>query len=134
MAHWTVDAITCLPRLRAHSTRGFASSWVLDNGALLADICRAAGWVTPNTFARFYSLHVEPVPSCVLTSNGEWHREALLRVGLRHPLTFNSPKSSLSRQTLSSPPALRSPDVAEHPVSGLTANEFLKTGVRLVPI
>ncbi len=39
-------------------------------GASLADICRAAGWATPNTFARFYSLRVEPVSSCVLTSNG----------------------------------------------------------------
>ncbi len=38
--------------------------------ASLADICRAAGWATPNTFARFYSLRVEPVSSCVLTSNG----------------------------------------------------------------
>ncbi len=79
MAHWIVDAITlayeaqgvpCPLRLRAHSTRGVASSWALARGASLADICRAAGWATPNTFARFYSLHVEPVSSCVLTSNG----------------------------------------------------------------
>ncbi len=79
MAHWIVDAITlayeaqCVPcplRLRAHSTRGVASSWALARGASLADICRAVGWATPNTFARFYSLHVEPVSSCVLTSNG----------------------------------------------------------------
>ncbi len=79
MAHWIVDAITlayeaqgvpCPLRLRAHSTRGVALSWVLAHGASLADICRAAGWATPNTFARFYSLRVEPVSSCVLTSNG----------------------------------------------------------------
>ncbi len=79
MAHWIVDAITlayeaqgvpCPLRLRAHSTRGVASSWALARGASLADICRAAGWVTPNTFPRFYSLRVEPVSSCVLTSNG----------------------------------------------------------------
>ncbi len=78
-AHWIVDAITlayeaqgvpCPLRLRAHSTRGVASSWALARGASLADICRAAGWATPNTFARFYSLRVEPVSSCVLTSNG----------------------------------------------------------------
>ncbi len=78
MAHWIVDAITlayeaqgvpCPLRLRAHSTRGVASSWALARGASLADICRAAGWATPNTFARFYSLRVEPVSSCVLTSN-----------------------------------------------------------------
>ncbi len=79
MAHWIVDAITlayeaqgvpCPLRLRAHSTRGVASSWALARGASLADICRAAGWATPNTFARFYSLRVEQVSSCVLTSNG----------------------------------------------------------------
>ncbi len=79
MAHWIVDAITlayeaqgvpCPLRLRAHSTRGVASSSALARGASLADICRAAGWATPNTFARFYSLRVEPVSSCVLTSNG----------------------------------------------------------------
>ncbi len=79
MAHWIVDAITlayqaqCVPcpfRLRAHSTRSVASSWALARGASLTDICRAVGWATPNTFARFYSLRVEPVSSCVLTSNG----------------------------------------------------------------
>ncbi len=79
MTHWIVDVITlayeaqgvpCPIRLRAHSTRGVASSWVLARGASLADICRAACWATPNTFARFYSLRVEPVSSCVLTSNG----------------------------------------------------------------
>ncbi len=75
MAHWIVDAITlayqaqgvpCPFRLRAHSTRSVASSWALARGASLTDICRAAGWATPNTFARFYSLRVEPVSSCVL--------------------------------------------------------------------
>ncbi len=79
MAHWIVDAITlayqaqgvpCPFRLRAHSTRSVASSWALAHGASLTDICRAAGWATPNTFARLYSLRVEPVSSCVLTSNG----------------------------------------------------------------
>ncbi len=48
MAHWIVDAITlayeaqgvpCPLRLRAHSTRGVASSWALARGASLADIC-----------------------------------------------------------------------------------------------
>ncbi len=46
--------LPCPLRLRAHSTRGVASSWTLARGASLADICRAAGWATPNTFARFY--------------------------------------------------------------------------------
>ncbi len=44
---------------------GVASSWALARGALLADICRTAGWATPNTFARFSSLRVKPVSSCV---------------------------------------------------------------------
>ncbi len=79
MAHWLVDAITlayqaqgvpCPFSLRAHSTRSVASSWALARGASLTDICRAVGWATPNTFARFYSLRVEPVSPCVLTSNG----------------------------------------------------------------
>ncbi len=47
-------------------TRSVASSHALAHGASLADICRAAGWATPNTFARFYNLRVEPVSSRVL--------------------------------------------------------------------
>ncbi len=81
MAHWIVDAIAlayqaqgvpCPLRLHAHSTRGVASSWALARGASLTDICRVAGWATPNTFARFYSPRVEPVSSRVLTS-GQGH-------------------------------------------------------------
>ncbi len=79
MAHWIVDAITLAYevqgapyrlRLHAHSTRGVASSLVLARGTSLADICRAVGWATPKTFPRLYSLRVESVSSCVLTSNG----------------------------------------------------------------
>ncbi|KAL0195214.1 hypothetical protein M9458_008786, partial [Cirrhinus mrigala] len=75
LAHWVVDAITlayqcqgepCPLGVRAHSTRSVASSWALADGTSLADICRAAGWATPNTFARFYNLRVEPVSSRVL--------------------------------------------------------------------
>ncbi len=79
MAHWIVVSITlayqaqgvpCPFRLRAHSTRSVGSSWALARGTSLTDICRAAGWANPNMLARFYSLRVEPVSSCVLTSNG----------------------------------------------------------------
>ncbi|KAL0163578.1 hypothetical protein M9458_039331, partial [Cirrhinus mrigala] len=75
LAHWVVDAISlayesqgepCPLGVRAHSTRSVASSYALAHGASLADICRAAGWATPNTFARFYNLRVEPVSSRVL--------------------------------------------------------------------
>ncbi|KAI2647501.1 ORF V: Enzymatic polyprotein [Labeo rohita] len=76
LAHWVVDAISlsyqnqgeaCPLGVRAHSTRSVASSYALAHGASLADICRAAGWATPNTFARFYNLRVEAVSSRVLT-------------------------------------------------------------------
>ncbi|KAL0180841.1 hypothetical protein M9458_023247, partial [Cirrhinus mrigala] len=68
LAHWVVDAISlsyqnqgepCPLGVHAHSARSVASSYALAHGASLADICRAAGWATPNTFARFYNLHVE---------------------------------------------------------------------------
>ncbi len=75
LAHWIVEAVAlayqsqgepCPLGARAHSTRSVASSHALAHGASLADICRAAGWATPNTFARFYNLRVEPVSSRVL--------------------------------------------------------------------
>ncbi|KAG1957248.1 gastrula zinc finger protein XlCGF57.1-like [Pimephales promelas] len=75
LSHWIVDTIAlayqqqgrpCLLGVTAHSTRSVASSWALAHGASLADICRAAGWATPNTFARFNNLQVEPVSSLVL--------------------------------------------------------------------
>ncbi len=76
LAHWIVEVVILADQLqgepcplgvRAHSTRSVASSHALAHGASLADICRAAGWVTPNTFAKFYNLRVEPVSSRVLS-------------------------------------------------------------------
>ncbi len=75
LAHWIVEAVAlayqsqgepCPLGVRAHSTRSVASSHALVHGPSLADICRAAGWSTPDTFARFYNLRVEPVSSRVL--------------------------------------------------------------------
>ncbi len=80
LAHWIVEAIVlayqarrlpCPLGVRAHSTRGVASSWALARGASIADICKAAGCATPNTFARFYNLRIEPVSSRVLVSDGQ---------------------------------------------------------------
>ncbi len=92
LAHWIVDAVAlayqsqgepCLLVVRAHFTRSVASSHALANSASLTVICRAASWATPNTFARFYSLCVEPVTSCVLgNSNG---RKELAGVTLAPP-------------------------------------------------
>ncbi len=79
MAHWIVDAITlaygaygaqgvpCPYRLRAHSTRGVASSWALARGASQADICRAAGWCLLGSIACVSKA--ASFSSCVLTSN-----------------------------------------------------------------
>ncbi len=75
LAHWIVEAVALAYQyqgetyplgVRAHSTWSIASCHALAHGASLVDICRATGWATPNTFARFYSLRVEPVSSHVL--------------------------------------------------------------------
>ncbi len=42
--------------VRAHSTRGMAASKALSVGVALQDVCAAAGWSSPHTFIRFYSL------------------------------------------------------------------------------
>ncbi len=91
------------------------------------------GWATPNTFARFYSLRVEPVSSCVLTS-GQRHGEVPAQYRLAALHTLIAPESPY-RQTLLSPPiTLRQPDVAEHPAPGLYSVVSLRTGFRLGPI
>ena len=81
MSHWVRDAIALAyeargqasPRgLRAHSTRGVASSSALARGAPLQQVCDAAGWSSPHTFIRFYSLDVHATPgSHVLESTSQ---------------------------------------------------------------
>ncbi|XP_067290316.1 uncharacterized protein [Pseudorasbora parva] len=67
LSHWIVEAISIayecrgsLPPegLRAHSTRGMATSWALLKGVSVQEICAAASWATPHTFVRFYRLDV----------------------------------------------------------------------------
>ncbi|XP_041432126.1 uncharacterized protein LOC121397925 isoform X1 [Xenopus laevis] len=67
LSSWIVKAISrsykeqgnSLPKgARAHSARGVAASWAAEAGASSEDICRAATWVTPNTFIRHYRLDV----------------------------------------------------------------------------
>ncbi|KAL0163880.1 hypothetical protein M9458_039633, partial [Cirrhinus mrigala] len=64
---WIVDAITlaysslglrCSIGVRAHSTRGMASSWAWSSGVSIAEICAATDWASPSTFTRFYNLGV----------------------------------------------------------------------------
>ncbi len=69
--HWVKDAISLdyevrglpLPLgIRAHSTRGVASTQALFRGVPLEDICMAAGWSSRHTFVRFYNLDVNWLP------------------------------------------------------------------------
>ncbi len=77
ISHWVRDAISLayearnLPSplsLRAHSTRGVASSQGLFRGVPLEDICVAAGWSSPHTFVRFYNLDVDTAPGSQVLS------------------------------------------------------------------
>ncbi|KAI2646486.1 Chromosomal replication initiator protein DnaA [Labeo rohita] len=83
MSHWVRDAIALAYEargqaspleLRAHSTRGVASSTAIARGAPLQQVCDAAGWSSPHTFIRFYSLDVHATPgSHVLESTSQSH-------------------------------------------------------------
>ena len=46
--------------LKAHSTRGVATSWALSKGVSIAEICEAANWSSPSTFTTYYHLDVAP--------------------------------------------------------------------------
>ncbi len=71
ISHWVRDVILLAyevcglpspPDIRAHSTRGVASSTALFRGVPLEDICMAAEWSSPHTFVRFYNLDVNTAP------------------------------------------------------------------------
>ncbi len=77
LSKWLVDAITlayssvesqCPIGVRAHSTRGIASSWAWSSGVSMSDICEVAGWSSPSTFVRFYNLDVPAVQATVLSA------------------------------------------------------------------
>ena len=44
--------------IKAHSTRGVSASWAVTRGVSIQEVCEAANWSTPSTFATFYSLDV----------------------------------------------------------------------------
>ena len=67
LSHWIVGAIALAytsrglqppAGLRAHSTRGLATSWALFKGVSIQEVCAAACWASPHTFVRFYKLDV----------------------------------------------------------------------------
>ena len=76
LSRYIVDAIAlayaskgmqCPLGVRAHSTRGMASSWAWSSGIALQDICTAAGWASPSTFIRFYNLEVPALQARLLS-------------------------------------------------------------------
>ncbi|XDV15095.1 hypothetical protein PO909_015235 [Leuciscus waleckii] len=76
LSRWIVDAIAlaytskglqCPIGVKAHSTRGMASSWAWSSGIALQDICMAAGWASPSTFIRFYNLEVPALQARLLS-------------------------------------------------------------------
>ncbi len=142
MAHWIVDAITlayeaqgvpCLLRLRAHSTRGVASSWALARGASLANICRAAGWATPNTFASSIAYVSNRFPPVFSPQTGSGTERPCLESAccvLNALFSREFPNWANPVESSSTPASRRGGASAP----GLSDNEFLKSGVRLVPI
>ncbi len=62
LSKWIVDAVMlaysslglqCPIGVRAHSTRGIASSWAWSSGVSITEICAAAGLATPSTLLGF---------------------------------------------------------------------------------
>ncbi len=113
LAHWIVEAIVlayqarrlpCPRGLRAHSTRGVASSWALALGALTADICRASGWATPNTFERFYNLRESLCPPVYLPRMVSDTGTCSVSITLAVPLPSTDRICAFASQ-FSSPPA-----------------------------
>ncbi|KAL0192323.1 hypothetical protein M9458_010619, partial [Cirrhinus mrigala] len=77
ISRWIVNAIMlaysslglqCPIRVRAHSTRGMASSWAWSSGVSIAEICAPAGWALPSTFIRFYNLDVPALQARVFSA------------------------------------------------------------------
>ncbi len=54
--------------IRAHSTRGVASSTAFFREVPLEDICMAAGWSSLHTFVRFYNIDVNTAPGSQVLS------------------------------------------------------------------
>lgn len=67
LSHWIVDVISHAyeasnrpmpPGIRCHSTRSVSTSRAALRGVPLEDICAAASWAAPGTFARYYRINV----------------------------------------------------------------------------
>ncbi len=112
MSHWIVEAISLAYEARgltsplglhAHSTRAVASSQAFLKGSSMEDVCAAAGWSSPSTFIKFYSLDVRMAPGSRVLS--AW-ADAFLGLQLskvRQALWYSVPKAMTSSQHWSEP-------------------------------
>lgn len=66
LSHLIVGSILYVLGLRALSTRGIASFWAWSSRVSIADICAAAGWSSPCSFARFYNLDISALQAQIL--------------------------------------------------------------------
>ncbi len=78
MSKWVVEAIslayesagqTSPMAVRSHSTRSMDASKALISGVTLQEVCDAAGWSSPHTFVRFYSLDLDSTPGSQVLSS-----------------------------------------------------------------
>ncbi len=77
MSKWVVEAISLAYEsasqpspmaLRSHSTRSMAASKTIISGVALQEVCDVAGWSSPHTFIRFYSLDLDSTPGSQVLS------------------------------------------------------------------
>ncbi|CAM4733226.1 unnamed protein product [Leuciscus chuanchicus] len=80
MSKWVVEAISLAYEAAgqpsplavwSHSTRSMAASKALKSGVSLQDVCDAAGWSSPHTFVRFYSLDLDSTPGSQVSNAGQ---------------------------------------------------------------
>ncbi len=78
MSKWVVEAISLAYEsagqpspmaVRSHSTKSMVISKALISGVTLQEVCDAAGWSSPHTFVRFYSLDLNSTPGSQVLSS-----------------------------------------------------------------
>ncbi|CAM4341551.1 unnamed protein product [Leuciscus chuanchicus] len=118
MSKWVVEAISLAYEaagqpspwaVRSHSTRSMADSKALISGVSLQDVCDAAGWSSPHTFVRFYSLDLDSTP-------GSQKMEELVYAGTKLSHSFAaSPQISIKKRQAPQPPKPAGPARPPHP-------------------
>ncbi len=109
MSHWLVEAISLAYEARgltsplglhAHSTRAVAPSQAFLTGSLMEDVCATAGWSSPSTFIKFYSLDMRMAPDFRVLSTWE---DAFQLSKVRQALWYSFPIAMTSTQHWSEP-------------------------------